>query len=428
MTAVVAVLNKSAVALAADSKVTVGSTDHNKTYDTVNKLFALSKTEPVGIMVYGNAEYMEFPWETVIKDYRKQLGSNCYSQVSDYAEYFIEFLTTFFDFTDEDQIKNVIHILSSQFQEITRIYRSQMRRAGTALKEKEAKSIFKNVVKEFLDYSSDLDNWKATKRITKPRLKRLYGEVIDVLIESNFGKWPTPQAKGWLQEIALNFLRKNIYSNRSSGIVLAGFGDDEYFPTLVSYELDGVIDGRLKYRQTHYNDLSRRELGVIVPFAQDDMMYRFMEGIDPNYSQFMEGLMSTLFHDSAQAIIDKYIKLPKRQLDRLKSEIANQTSRSLNEAMEKARNFRQEYFVDNIMEMIILLPKEELANLAESLVSLTSQQMRVSSEMESVGGPIDVAVISKGDGFIWIKRKHYFDASLNPSFFRNYSRNIDLGA
>jgi hypothetical protein len=28
-----------------------------------------------------------------------------------------------------------------------------------------------------------------------------------------------------------------------------------------------------------------------------------------------------------------------------------------------------------------------------------------------------VAVISKNDGFIWIKRKHYFDPKLNPRFF-----------
>jgi hypothetical protein len=39
---------------------------------------------------------------------------------------------------------------------------------------------------------------------------------------------------------------------------------------------------------------------------------------------------------------------------------------------------------------------------------------------ETVGGPIDVAVISKGDGFVWIKRKHYFVPELNHHFFANY--------
>ena len=36
---------------------------------------------------------------------------------------------------------------------------------------------------------------------------------------------------------------------------------------------------------------------------------------------------------------------------------------------------------------------------------------------ETVGGPVDVAVISKGDGFIWIRRKHYFDPALNTRYF-----------
>ena len=46
-------------------------------------------------------------------------------------------------------------------------------------------------------------------------------------------------------------------------------------------------------------------------------------------------------------------------------------------------------------------------------------------EEETVGGPIDVAVISKGDGFIWIKRKHYFQRELNQQFFANYYREGD---
>ena len=48
----------------------------------------------------------------------------------------------------------------------------------------------------------------------------------------------------------------------------------------------------------------------------------------------------------------------------------------------------------------------------------------MSLERETVGGPIDVAVISKGDGFIWIERKHYFRPELNPHFFSNYLSGI----
>jgi len=63
--------------------------------------------------------------------------------------------------------------------------------------------------------------------------------------------------------------------------------------------------------------------------------------------------------------------------------------------------------------------------MAESLVNLTSFKRRITAETETVGGPIDVAVISKGDGFVWIKRKHYFQKDLNPAFFANYYRRDD---
>jgi ribosomal protein L3 len=74
--------------------------------------------------------------------------------------------------------------------------------------------------------------------------------------------------------------------------------------------------------------------------------------------------------------------------------------------------------------MVSLLPKDELANLAESLVALTSLHRKVSRDLETVGGPIDVAIISKGDGFIWVKRKHYFRPELNAHFQLNYLREI----
>lgn len=74
MTAEVAILNRSAVAIAADSAVTLGLSGR-KIYNTANKLFALSFAEPVAIMVYGAASLGSVPWETVIKEYRRELGA-----------------------------------------------------------------------------------------------------------------------------------------------------------------------------------------------------------------------------------------------------------------------------------------------------------------------------------------------------------------
>lgn len=65
---------------------------------------------------------------------------------------------------------------------------------------------------------------------------------------------------------------------------------------------------------------------------------------------------------------------------------------------------------------VSILPKDELGAMAEALINLTSLKRRVTTEKETVGGPTDVALISKGDGFVWVKRKHYFESGLNPDF------------
>ena len=73
----------------------------------------------------------------------------------------------------------------------------------------------------------------------------------------------------------------------------------------------------------------------------------------------------------------------------------------------------REKYIDQLVQTVSYLSKEDLADMAESLVRMTSLKRHITSEEESVGGAVDVAVITKGDGFIWIKRKHYFTAELN---------------
>ncbi|MDC5664994.1 hypothetical protein OIN79_17210, partial [Acinetobacter baumannii] len=87
---------------------------------------------------------------------------------------------------------------------------------------------------------------------------------------------------------------------------------------------------------------------------------------------------------------------------------------------ENVNNHRWTEHIDPVVSMVGALPKDELAAMAESLVNLTAFKRRITESLETVGGPIDVAVISKGDGFVWVKRKHYFPEELNQHFIANY--------
>lgn len=89
MTSELLIMNSSAVALAADSVVTV---DNRKTYTGVNKLFMLSNNPPMGIMTYNLATFLGIPLETIIKEFRKEISEKDIHSICEFKDEFEKFL------------------------------------------------------------------------------------------------------------------------------------------------------------------------------------------------------------------------------------------------------------------------------------------------------------------------------------------------
>lgn len=90
MSAGICIMNKNAIALAADSAVTIGQ--HLAIHNSANKLFALSKVAPIGVIIYSNAELMGIPMELIIKQYKSELRNKLFPNLSDYVTDFLQFL------------------------------------------------------------------------------------------------------------------------------------------------------------------------------------------------------------------------------------------------------------------------------------------------------------------------------------------------
>jgi hypothetical protein len=60
------------------------------------------------------------------------------------------------------------------------------------------------------------------------------------------------------------------------------------------------------------------------------------------------------------------------------------------------------------------MPIQDAIDLAAFLVETTIQFSRFSPGAPTVGGPIEIAAITKHEGFKWVQRKHYFNTTLNP--------------
>lgn len=60
------------------------------------------------------------------------------------------------------------------------------------------------------------------------------------------------------------------------------------------------------------------------------------------------------------------------------------------------------------------MPVQDAIELAEFLTDTTKSFYRFHPVADTVGGDTDIAVVTRYEGFKWIKRKHYYPAELNP--------------
>lgn len=65
------------------------------------------------------------------------------------------------------------------------------------------------------------------------------------------------------------------------------------------------------------------------------------------------------------------------------------------------------------------MPIQDAIDLAEFLVEATIMFSRFKPGAPTVGGPVEIAAITKHEDFKWVKRKFYYDLELNPSIYEN---------
>ncbi len=429
MTAEVAIMNKEAVALAADSAATFGDRQGRKIFSSASKVYALSKYHPVGIMIYENAYFMGVPWETVIKSYRTYLGSREFNKLKDYANDFIKFLAKkgglIPDNIRTDFIHTTIYIYFLDIkEEINSEINKELDKKKLGLDD--VKKIVDVAIKKYYKLWNEVEVLPTVSKNLITEFKKKHTSNIRKIKKNVFEKLPiSPFGHKILNELAVFLFIKtpeNISHSGMSGIVFAGFGKEELFPSVESYSIEGLTNDFLKYKYLENNSNSIQfDMGAaIMPFAQREMVHTFMEGIDPSLEREINNFLVTFFNRFPEIIVDSIGPKKKEMKEALKTKLNKISADTLKMYEQRMQKYRRENFWSPIIQVTANMTKIELALMAEALVNLTSFKRRVTMEAETVGGPIDVAVISKGDGFVWIKRKKYFDKDLNIRYYSNY--------
>lgn len=429
MTAEVAIINANAVAIAADSAVTIGS--GKKIYNSALKVFSLSKVAPVGIMVYGNAGLLGVPWETLIKVYREELKQKRFGKLEEYANDFVSFISRQSSFFPKDVQEAWITGNIRGFYQLIRDelfsgVEEKFKEKGS-IDDTETLEILITCVQRHYEQLSNLPFVPGFGKATEEKLRKSNQHISKEILEKTFqGIKISKGIVTKLYDISAFIHSRQIFSESTSGVVVSGFGEKDIYPVVCTFEIEGILGKKLKYK--HLDNKSVRVKNSsdcsIIPFAQDDMVASFMEGMNPAVARFITEYLTQLIGRFPELVQDSDLIGDDKKKQAVRKKMSGNVKSLVKEFFQKLNYHKQTEHVTPILNMVQVLPKDELAAMAESLVNLTAFKRKMTEQLETVGGPIDVAVISKGDGLVWVKRKHYFPPELNQHFFANYYRGI----
>jgi DNA-binding MarR family transcriptional regulator len=432
MTAIVGVLNSRAFVIAADSAVTVTASNVKKVYNRSNKIFTLSKFQPVGIAIYSSADFMGIPLETIIKLYRKKLKDASFPTLEEYKKDFLAFLIqqlnnvsseikrdTFYNFYNQ-----TYHgIINAVIQKLD----------GIAELEKQTAAELEATYEKVISDEISLQQVNVDRLNKKNYIEKTFDEysicnelnltsITDYLQQQIQQKYPVLR----LNQTHIDGLRNLFYSminvelifESLNGLVFFGFGESEIYPSTSQVLIGATICDIPRIRYFDPIKIIPGQMNAnIIPYAQADVTNTVLTGVDPNYLKEMQETIRSSFQTFGEEIQktfnDSTLSEP---IVRLANSIPKQI-------IDRLNDFQFGTITGPLLEILAHMGKEDMSELAESLVNITSLKRKFTSSDsgdESVGGPVDVAVVTKGDGFIWMKRKQYFDIQNNPGFIEKY--------
>jgi hypothetical protein len=428
MTAEAAVINSRGVALAADSAVTIGGGE--KIFNTSSKIARLSDVDAIGVMTYGNAGFIGLNWDLVFSEYRRARGREHRAHLQDCVDDFLDFLASeerLFSAQGKHKwlMQRVYHHIGSVLEAYARVMSrvdedddAELARISEAFMAaasgpRSTANLAFHGERGLADYEGAMADAvaAAVSRFERdhPRVRAFPGVTTERLVN-----------------VGTNALMGG--TDFDSGLVFAGYGNEDTFPGLVELKPVYVADGSVLYMQGVSDILSHdNPAGHIYPFAQSEVVHSFLRGIDAGH--YFDGDYTFELDDAYDSINIPAMtwEMLQRLLEHIDAAVDAGESPELAELSEKAREEANRLmglymeklshavyrYAEPVLDAVNALTKEGLAEIAEELIEMTALRRRFALGAETVGGPVDVAVITRSDGFVWVKRKHYFDPQFN---------------
>lgn len=401
----VCIINRNGIALAADSAGTY--TGNKMFYNSMNKVFSLSRKYVYGAITYGATTIHNVSIDQVLKEFRIYLDTK--EQVND----FFEILLLFEEFIEQNNSYYKFNFAETIYCNdlIKGLVVDWGNKIKAVVSSDDAEMKIDVIIHELTDKIQNgpqIDNYDVSVHI-KTTYFDYFNSIVGVVVPE-LNSYPTQKENFW--GCICNYFNLSLKkeTDNKMGLFFAGYGCNDAFPKFIHLELYSVVGGKVKYSLVECYEESNNH-AQIVPLAQKDVILTFCKGISSTFINYIPQKVESIINAKIDALPNTFTDDQKNELKAAFGATKTDVSATIEEAIRNNN-------VKPILNSVQLIPLPEMAFLAESLVNITSlkRTFAIDGNQQTVGGPTDVAVMSKGDGFVWIKRKHYFDNRINPGY------------
>lgn len=201
-------------------------------------------------------------------------------------------------------------------------------------------------------------------------------------------------------EIIASHIKNDVVlkENERTFLVFAGYGEDEAYPSIYQYEVTGINKSKLQWQLSGSANISGEQESNIFTSGQSDIIDAIELGIQNERIGVIRKRFQTLIEDLlTQNLLDSLIV--KIDYPAIRQEVADLIRESGKEHLHQH------------LEAIKQFDLQKMACLAENLIKATELHRKITFRQEGVGGLIDLAVITREDGFQWLNRKSWYEPS-----------------
>jgi hypothetical protein len=397
MTAQVAVLNCFGIALASDSAVTVTAGRSSSSYNSPDKLFPVPAV-PVAVLHSGRATLYGVPWQVLVKQWAFSRDAIERDDVEAYCDEFSAWLSAQHGLLSEESEIDFFrwavrdYLLMVRDRILAALETHRLENEVTWKPSELVANVVDGVVRQA---QQDLESLVDFDGLSETDAEVWCAGIQDDLekdIEWVFDDVAfTEQSRDRARRIARLLVHKTEPFGSDATLSFAGYGKADFFPSMFRLTISGSLRGSIRAYAKDKVTISRANQVTISPLGMTDAIQSFLRGLSPQYRSAAHRALDAFADDVTEGEADR-------------SAIADPLEQAHARLEESLDSIEWEEFLQPMLDVVQTLPMAEMVRLADALVGLAALRQVVRGE-SSVGGPVDLAQLTRDGGFEWVRSK-----------------------